>query len=149
MTNQKKGIWTLALFEGSPRARAYSWCPDCVAASEDVRSFLTTYKGRVKLVQFKVGSKEEWEGRNHRPNPFKERFPHLSDLPTAILFRGKLDVARVAIPKKHDLAYLCGRAEIYDEQVRDGAWHPPKGVSWDPPALLRTRHRVWSLRLSE
>jgi hypothetical protein len=126
MTKQKAGAWILALFEGSPQDSAYSWCPDCVAASEDVRSFLASYKGHVRFVQFKVGSKEEWEGRD-KPNPFRERFPHVSDLPTAILFRGKLDVARISIPQKHDLAYLCERAEAYDGQIREGAWHPPRG----------------------
>jgi hypothetical protein len=117
--------WILAVFEGSPAGGAYSWCSDCVAASEDLRSFMSEYRGLVKVIQIKVGSKKEWEGGSNGPSPFKVRFPHLVDLPTAILFRGKIDVARTLAPRKDDLLYLGRRADALDAQVKDGSWNPP------------------------
>ncbi|HEV2225709.1 MAG TPA: thioredoxin domain-containing protein [Nitrososphaerales archaeon] len=122
---QRDGKWVLAVFEGSPTGEAYSWCSDCVAASEDLRSFMSEYRGFVKLIIFKVGSKKEWKGASNGPSPFKVKFPHLVDLPTAILFHGKLDVARTIAPRKGDLLYLSGRAEALEAQVKDGSWNPP------------------------
>ena len=121
--------WALALFEGSSSGMTYSWCSDCVAASGDLRSFLADYKGRVRTVQFKVGTQEEWEGPDGPSNPFKVRFPFLSDLPTAMLFHGRIDVARIVAPRKNDLLYLSERADIFDEQKKDGSWKPPKSTS--------------------
>ena len=118
--------WVLAVFEGSPTQTEYSWCSDCVAASGDLRSFVTDYRGMVKLVQFKVGSKQEWEGSGDGLNPFKAKFPFLSDLPTAVLFRGKQDVARTIAPRKEDLLYLTRRAEILEGLIKDGSWVPPR-----------------------
>lgn len=118
--------WVLAVFEGSPAGSEYSWCNDCVAAKGDLRSFLSEYRGRVKVVQFKVGTKDEWEGRSDGPSPFKANFPHLADLPSAVLFHGRLDVARVIAPRKDDLDYLSKRAEAYERQIKEGSWHPPK-----------------------
>jgi len=117
--------WILAVFEGSPTGTEYSWCSDCVAASADLRSFITEYRGIVKVVQFKVGSKREWEGLNGGPSPFKAKFPFLSDLPTAVLFRGRQDVARTIAPRKYDLLYLSRRAEVLEGQIEDGSWVPP------------------------
>ncbi len=134
--SQRRGSWVLGVFEGSPRSAAYSWCSDCVAARDDVRSFFTDYKGGVKLVQFRVGSREEWEGKNHRANPFRARFPFLSDLPTAILFYGRLDVARVIAPRKDDLQHLCRRASIYEKQIENGSWHPPKDTRTQVPTVF-------------
>jgi hypothetical protein len=121
----KDGNWVLAVFEGSPARGAYSWCSDCVAASEDIRGFMLEYRGIVKLVQFKVGSEKEWKGSSDGRSPFKVKFPHLVDLPTAILFRGKLDVARTIAPRKDDLLYLSRRAESLEAQIKDGSWNPP------------------------
>ncbi len=118
------GDWLLAVFEGSPSDGAYSWCDDCVAASGDLRTFAASYVGPVKLLQFKVGTKEEWEGGNRSPNAFKSKFPFLSDIPTAILFNGHIDVARFIAPRKQDLEYLCGRAVRYEEQAKSNVWHP-------------------------
>jgi uncharacterized protein DUF953 len=120
--------WVLAVFEGSPEGDTYSWCTDCVAASGGVRSFLEEYKGPVKVVQFKVGTKDEWEGRAGGPSPFKAGFPHLSDLPTAVLFHGKLDVARMIAPRKDDLSYLSERALLYESQIKDSSWSPPRSA---------------------
>ena len=126
-TNKRGGEeWVLAVFEGPPSGDAYSWCSDCVAASGDLRSFLSDYKGRVRTVQFKVGTQDEWEGPDGASNPFKRRFPFLSDLPTAILFHGWIDVARIIAPRKKDLLYLSERADIFDEQLKDGSWKPLK-----------------------
>jgi hypothetical protein len=111
------------VFEGSPCEDADSWCPDCVSAYGDLKGFSESYKGSVKLIRFKVGTKDEWEGKREL-NPFRGKFPFLSDLPTAILFRGKLDVARIIAPRKQDLFYLCERAEIYEDQIRTNSWHP-------------------------
>lgn len=119
-----KESWTLAIFEGSPTEDAYSWCSDCVAASGDLRIFLSEYRGQVKVIQFKVGSKKEWERRD-APSPFKAKFPHLVDLPTAILFHGRLDVARTIAPRKDDLLYLSQRADVLETQIKDGSWNPP------------------------
>ena len=121
----KDGNWVLAVFEGSPAGGEYSWCSDCVAASEDIRGFMSAYRGMVKVIQFKVGSKKEWEGNSDGRSPFKDKFPHLVDLPTAILFRGKLDVARTIAPRKDDLLYLSSRAEALEAQIKDGSWNPP------------------------
>ena len=121
--------WALAVFEGSPSGSTYSWCSDCVAASGDLRSFLADYKGRVRTAKFKVGTQEEWEGRDGPSNPFRVRFPFLSDLPTAVLFYGRIDVARIVAPRKNDLLYLSDRAVIFDEQKRDGSWKPPQSTS--------------------
>jgi uncharacterized protein DUF953 len=118
--------WILGVFEGSPTGTAYSWCSDCVAASGDLRSFLADYRGPVKVVQFKVGTKDEWEGPEGPHNPFKSKFPFLSDLPTAVLFRGRIDAARLAQPRKDDLAFLVGRVSVYEKQIEDGSWRPPK-----------------------
>ncbi len=124
--NKRDGAWTLAVFEGSPQNGEYSWCPDCVAVREDLMSFIAGYKGGVKVHQFKVGLKEEWEEGSQGGNPFKTKRPFLSDLPTAVLFYGGLDVARVSIPRMQDLQFLCQRAEAYVEQINDKAWSPPK-----------------------
>ncbi len=121
----KDGNWVLAVFEGSPTVGAYSWCSDCVAASEDLKSFLSEYRGPVKVIQFKVGTKKEWEGGMDVPSPFKAKFPHLVDLPTAILFHGKLDVARTIAPRSDDLKYLSRRADVLETQIKDGSWNPP------------------------
>ena len=120
------GNWVLAIFEGSPSGEEYSWCSDCVAASEDLRSFMAESRGFVKVIQFKVGSKKEWEGTSDSPSPFKIKFPHLVDLPTAILFHGKLDVARTIAPRKDDLLYLSKRADALEAQIKDGSWNPPR-----------------------
>lgn len=122
----KDDKWVLAVFEGSPTGGAYSWCSDCVAASADLRSFISEYRGFVKVIQFKVGSKKEWGGGSDVPSPFKARFPHLVDLPTAILFHGKLDVARTLAPRKDDLLYLTKRADALETQIKDGSWNPPQ-----------------------
>jgi hypothetical protein len=124
--NQKDGAWTLAVFEGSPQNGAYSWCSDCIAVKDDLRSFITGYKGGVRVAQFKVGLKEEWEGEGSGLNPFKAKSPFLSDLPTAVLFYGGLDVARVSIPRLADLQFLSQRAEAYAEQIKNKSWSPPK-----------------------
>jgi Eukaryotic protein of unknown function (DUF953) len=120
-----KGDWVLAIFEGSPEGDSYSWCNDCVSARGDVREFLEEYGGPVKVVQFKVGTKAEWEGRDSEESPFKARFPHLSDLPTAVLFRGGLDVARLIAPRKDDLVFLSERAKTFEGQIKNLSWHPP------------------------
>lgn len=117
--------WVIAIFEGSPEGDEYSWCSDCVAARGDVRSFLEEYKGPIRVIQFKVGTKDEWEGRDGGTSPFKAHFPHLSDLPTAVLFYGELDVARTIAPRKDDLVYLSSRARIFEGQIKDSSWHPP------------------------
>ncbi len=119
------GNWVLAVFEGSPAGGSYSWCSDCIAASEDLRSFMSEDRGLVKVVQFKVGSKKEWEGSSNGRSPFKVKFPHLVDLPTAILLYGKLDVARTIAPRRDDLLYLSGRAYALEGQIKDGSWNPP------------------------
>jgi hypothetical protein len=126
LLNQEEGAWTLAVFEGSPQNGAYSWCSDCIAVKEDLRSFIAGYKGGVKVAQFKVGLKEEWEGENPWVNPFKTKIPFLSDLPTAVLFYGGLDVARVSIPRLSDLKFLSERAEAYAEQIKNKSWSPPR-----------------------
>jgi hypothetical protein len=123
----RKGVesaWVLAVFEGSPEGTKYSWCSDCVAASGDLKSFLADYGGIVKLMQFKVGSKREWEADDAR-NPFKTNFPYLSALPTAVLFRGRQDVARTIAPRRDDLLYLVKRAETLESLIKDGSWVPP------------------------
>jgi len=126
LANNKPGEWILAVFEGSPSEGAYSWCSDCVAASRDLNSFLGEYTGDVKVSQFKVGTKDEWEDNVVSPSPFRVKFPFLSDLPTAILFNGKLDVARFIAPCKEDLLYLSNRTTIYENQKASGSWNPPK-----------------------
>jgi hypothetical protein len=119
----KEDEWYLILFEGSPTENAYSWCSDCVYAQEGVKKFKASYGGPVKFLQFKVGSKEEW---GEPDNPFKTKFPCLTDLPTAMLFRGQVDTMRVISVEQQDLQYLCERSIEYENQIRTGVWSPPK-----------------------
>ena len=114
--------WHVVLFEGSPTENLYSWCPDCVFALDGVKKFKSTYGGPVHFIQFKVGSKEEWL----LDSPFKIRFPYLTDLPTAVLFRGQIDTMRVIAVEQRDLLYLCERSQEYEQQIKSGAWSPPK-----------------------
>ena len=100
--------WYLAIFEGSPTAYSYSWCSDCVFAVDEVKKFKASYGGPVKFLQFKVGSNAEWD--DVAENPFKTSFPYLTDLPTAILFRGQIDTMRVIAVEQKDLLYLCERS---------------------------------------
>ncbi len=116
--------WHLVIFEGSPTDSLYSWCPDCVFALPHVKKFKAAYGGSVEFLQFKVGSREEWE--NTKTNPFKISFPYLTDLPTAILFRGQIDTMRVIAVEQNDLLYLCERSAEYEKQIQVGAWSPPK-----------------------
>jgi hypothetical protein len=116
--------WHLIMFEGSPADGSYSWCPDCVYALPHVKKFIAAYGGPVEFLQFKVGSREEWE--NEKTNPFKTSFPYLTDLPTAILFRGQIDTMRVIAVEQDDLLYLCERSLEYEKQIKSGAWSPPK-----------------------
>jgi hypothetical protein len=115
--------WHLVLFEGSPTENSYSWCSDCVFALEGVRKFKSSYGGPVEFLQFKVGSEDEWMSLD---NPFKSKFPYLTDLPTAVLFRGQIDTMRVMAVEQKDLLYLCERSQEYENQIRSGAWSPPK-----------------------
>lgn len=115
--------WHIILFEGSPTENSYSWCSDCVFAQDGVKKFKESYGGPVKFLQFKVGSKEEWSALD---NPFKTRFPYLTDLPTAVLFRGQVDTMRVIAVTQKDLQYLGERSIEYENQIRSGAWIPPK-----------------------
>jgi hypothetical protein len=118
--------WYLAIFEGSPAEGLYSWCPDCVVASTHISHFEEEFKrSNVKLLKFKVGSKEEWESKSAQKNPFKQNFPYLSDVPTVILFLSRLDVCRVIAPQESDLNYLCKRIDAYVEQIESGQWHVP------------------------
>ena len=119
----KENEWHLILFEGSPTENTYSWCPDCVFAQEDVKKFKSTYGGPVNFLQFKVGSREEWTSPE---NPFKLKFPNLTDLPSAVLFRGQVDTMRAIAVKQKDLLYMCERSLEYENQIRAGAWSPPK-----------------------
>ncbi len=106
-----------------PTENSYSWCSDCVYAQEGVKKFKSSYGGPVKFLQFKVGSKEEWTSQD---NPFKMKFPCLTDLPTAVLFRGQVDCMRVIAVQQKDLLYLCERSQEYENQIRSSAWAPPK-----------------------
>jgi len=124
LTSFRDDSWHLVLFEGSPTANSYSWCPDCVFALDDVKKFKASYGGPVEFLQFKVGSKEEWD--NIEINSFKKNFPYLTDLPTAILFRGQIDAMRVIAVEQKDLLYLCERSLEYEKQIQSGAWSPPK-----------------------
>jgi len=119
----KENQWNLVLFEGSPTENAYSWCSDCIFAQEGVKKFKSSYGGPVKFLQFKVGSREDWTAPD---NPFKQKFPFLTDLPTAMLFRGQVDTIRVMAVEQKDLLYLCERSQEYENQIKIGAWSPPK-----------------------
>jgi hypothetical protein len=88
-----------------------------------VKKFKSSYGGPVGFFQFKVGSKSEW---NSPDNPFKSKFPYLTDLPTAMLLRGQVDAMRAIAVTQKDLLYLCERSQEYEEQIRSGAWAPPK-----------------------
>jgi hypothetical protein len=124
LSNFREDQWHLLLFEGSPTDNAYSWCSDCVFALDHVKKFKASYGGPVDFLQFKVGSKEAWD--NAQANPFKTSFPYLTDLPTAILFRGQIDAMRVIAVEQNDLLYLCERSLVYEKQIQSGAWSPPK-----------------------
>jgi hypothetical protein len=119
----KENEWNLVLFEGSPTENAYSWCSDCIFAQEGVRKFKSNYGGPVRFSQFKVGSRDEW---GLPDNPFKQKFPCLTDLPTAVLFRGQIDTMRVMAVEQKDLLYLCERSQEYESQIKSGAWSPTK-----------------------
>jgi hypothetical protein len=115
--------WTIAIFEGSPSEGLYSWCPDCIVASAHIERF-EKYQSDMNLLKFKVGTRKEWESKQVL-NPFKTKYPYLSDVPTAILFLNKLDVFRVVAPREKDLTLMCERTKIYEEQISSNEWHPP------------------------
>jgi len=121
------GSWHLAVFEGSPEGGLYSWCPDCIVASAHLQRFEKfNENGKAKLLKFKVGSREEWESHaSGQKNPFKQNFPILTDIPTAILFLGKLDVFRIIAPQDKDLEYMLQRIKIYRNQIKSEEWHVP------------------------
>ena len=123
LTSFKERKWNLAIFEGSPVEGLYSWCPDCIVASAYIRRF-EEYQHQIQLLKFKVGTRNEWESKT-RLNPFRINFPFLSDVPTAILFMGKLDVCRIIAPREEDLEFMCARAKIFQEQISSEDWHPP------------------------
>jgi uncharacterized protein DUF953 len=139
----KPRSWTLVVFEGSPAEGLYSWCPDCIVASTHLRklekevgdstdnndnaSRNSLLPSEVKLLKFKVGSKKEWESESD-PNLFKKNFPFLSDVPTAVLFFGRLDVMRMIAPRENDLQYIAERTKTYEDQIRSEDWHPPLKV---------------------
>jgi Eukaryotic protein of unknown function (DUF953) len=118
--------WNLAIFEGSPENGLYSWCPDCIVASSHIAKFESLQKSskgaKAKLLKFHVGSRKEW---NSKENVFRKEFPHLSDLPTSILFYGKIDVFRIIAPQATDLEMMISRIRIYEEQIDKGEWHVP------------------------
>jgi hypothetical protein len=121
----RPGSWTLGVFEGSPTDGLYSWCPDCVVASTHLRTFKeSVLSPNAKLLNFKVGSRKEWESKQSL-NPFKKNFPFLSDVPTVVLFFGRLDVMRIIAPRVSDLRFMLRRARTYEDQVRSKYWHPP------------------------
>jgi hypothetical protein len=124
--NFKPGTWTIAMFEGSPANGLYSWCPDCIVASTHVRRFEERKLGSqdIKLQNFRVGSRIEWESKS-KLNPFRIRFPFLSDVPTAILFFGKLDVIRIIAPQEIDLVQMMKRTRVYENQIKSQHWRPP------------------------
>ncbi len=122
-SNFESGVWRVVVFEGSPEEGLYSWCPDCNVALPHIQKFEGKHKD-VKLLRFKVGSRLEWESKDHL-DPFRENFPFISDVPTAILFRGKVDVFRLIAPDEADLAHMRERIEKYDRQIANGSWHPP------------------------
>jgi hypothetical protein len=123
LTSFKERNWNLAIFEGSPAEGLYSWCPDCIVASAHIRRF-EEYQDQIQLLKFKVGTRKEWESRS-KLNPFRINFPFVSDVPTAILFMGKLDVCRIIAPREEDLEFMCARAKIFQEQITAGDWNPP------------------------
>jgi hypothetical protein len=122
MTSFPNHSWTIAIFEGSPIKGLYSWCPDCIVASTHIRLF-EKHQDRIRLVKFQVGTRKEWEDKTYL-NPFKTKFPYLSDVPTAILFMRTLDVYRIVAPQESDLEVMCDRTKIYEKQIRLGEWHP-------------------------
>jgi hypothetical protein len=123
LTSFEERSWNLAIFEGSPAEGLYSWCPDCIVASAHIQHF-EKYQNQIKLLKFKVGTRKEWEAKI-RLNPFRANFPFLSDVPTAILFRGKLDTCRIIAPRGADLEFMSERVKVFEEQIRSGDWHPP------------------------
>jgi hypothetical protein len=118
--------WNLAIFEGSPENGLYSWCPDCVVASTHIAKFESLQKSRkgrkARLCKFHVGSRSEWKSEK---NPFRKEFPHLTDLPTAILLYGRIDVLRIIAPREPDLEMMISRIPTFEEQIEKGEWHPP------------------------
>ncbi len=118
--------WNLAIFEGSPENGLYSWCPDCVVASSHIAKFESLQKSskskKARLYKFHVGSRNEWKSKE---NPFRKEFPHLPDLPTAILFYGSIDVVRIIAPREPDLEMMISRIRTFEEQIEKGEWHPP------------------------
>jgi Eukaryotic protein of unknown function (DUF953) len=120
-------IWSLAIFEGSPENGEYSWCPDCVVARSHISNFESKQKrgmSAARFLKFHVGNRKEWESRK-QVNPFRGKFPYLSDLPTAILFYGRTDVLRVIAPQESDLDAMISRIRLYEKQIKNGDWHPP------------------------
>jgi len=118
--------WNLAIFEGSPENGLYSWCPDCVVASSHIAKFESLQKSskgtKARLYKFRVGSRKEWKSKE---NPFRNEFPHLSDLPTAMLFYGKIDVLRIIALQEPDLEMMIARIRTFEEQIEKGEWRPP------------------------
>jgi len=94
-----------------------SWCPGCITALEDFEKFASTYKDDIELLTVSVGTQEEWQKKSKervRTSLFRQNFPHLQAVPTAILGKGSLELIKVLGPEIRDFEHLVERFKQYE-----------------------------------
>ena len=68
-----------------------SWCPGCIIALEDFEKFASNYNGNIEFFAVSVGTQKEWQKKSKegvRTSLFRQNFPYLQAVPTAILGKG-------------------------------------------------------------
>lgn len=108
----------IILFHGGKGEKGErSWCLGCITALEDFEKFASTCDGPIELYMISVGTQEEWQKKTTegvRTSLFRQNFPHLQAVPTAILGKGSLELVKVLGPRIGDFKHLVERFEQYE-----------------------------------
>jgi len=114
---EKAGKAYIILFHGGKGKKGEkSWCPGCITALEDFKKFASNYNGQIELFTVSVGTKKEWQKKSKgvRISLFRQNFPHLQAVPTAILGKGSFELVKVLGPNKEDFEHLAERFKKYE-----------------------------------
>ena len=108
----------IILFHGGKGDRGErSWCLGCITALEDFEKFASAYDGYIELFMVSVGTQEEWQKKSReavRTSLFRQNFPYLQAVPTAILGKGSLELIKVLGPSIRDFEHLVERFKQYE-----------------------------------
>jgi thiol-disulfide isomerase/thioredoxin len=94
-----------------------SWCLGCITALEDFENFASAYNGQVELFAISVGTQKEWQKKSKEgvcTSLFRQNFPYLHAVPTAILGKGSLELVKILGPRIRDFEYLAERFKQYE-----------------------------------